>query len=75
MTVAQRGQQQDAQRIACLGQRGYHSGIADPGVEGVAHDAQHRLAVVNGRHAQTGAGGQQENDFGGKRIVGRGGGG
>ncbi|MNH30378.1 hypothetical protein D3C79_906700 [compost metagenome] len=74
MTVAQRGQQQDAQRIARLGQRGHHAGITDPGVERIAHNAQHRLAVVNGRHAQTGTGGQQENDFGGKRRVRRGGG-
>lgn len=67
--VAQRRQQQDAQRVAQLGQRGHQADGAGAGMQAFAELAQQRLAVVDGRDGQAGAGGHQQHQRGGQGAL------
>ncbi len=69
MAIAQRSQQQDAQRIARLGQHRHHADRADAGVKLLADDVQHRLAVVDRRDAESGTGGQSKHQRRRERFI------
>ena len=60
-TIAQRGQQNQAQRIAQLGERGDQANGGGRGAKFTAQHAQHGLRVVQGRGGQAGAGSQQQH--------------
>jgi hypothetical protein len=67
--VAQRRQQQDAQRIAQLRERRHEAHRARRGADVGPEHAQHGLAVVERRHAEARAGGQQHDQRGGQAFM------
>lgn len=61
VAIAQRCQQQNAQRIANLGQRRHQPDGTDARMQFVNQDAKHRLAVINRGDGKARAGGEHQD--------------